>query len=125
MRLQGLEILRRAYMSVRDANWDTIPARMTNLSVNAVIGPLSDYIRRHQYFPRARASVARHVYWRGRWNYNPRYGGSSDPRFLLLPHRILSPAPAHGILRPTLHREWPGRPGERATCPNADRSATL
>ena len=33
--LQGLEILRRAYMSVRDANWDTIPARMTNLSVNA------------------------------------------------------------------------------------------
>jgi len=35
VRLQGLEILRRAYMSVRDENWDTIPACMTNLSVNA------------------------------------------------------------------------------------------
>ena len=35
VRLQGLEILRRVYVSVRDENWDTIPACMTNLSVNA------------------------------------------------------------------------------------------
>jgi hypothetical protein len=35
VRLQGLEILRRVYVSVRDENWDTIPACMTNLSIDA------------------------------------------------------------------------------------------
>jgi len=35
VRLEGLEILRRVYVSVRDVNWDTIPACMTNLSLDA------------------------------------------------------------------------------------------
>jgi len=35
VRLKGLEILRRVYVSVRDVNWDTIPASMTNLSLDA------------------------------------------------------------------------------------------
>ena len=32
VRLGGVEILRRVYVSARDENWDTIPARLTNLS---------------------------------------------------------------------------------------------
>lgn len=34
VRLEDLEVLRRVYVSVRDENWDTIPACMTNLSTD-------------------------------------------------------------------------------------------
>jgi hypothetical protein len=34
VRLADVEILRRVYVSARDENWDTIPARLTNLSAD-------------------------------------------------------------------------------------------
>ena len=34
LRLGGVEILRRIYIAVRDENWDTIPASLTNVTMD-------------------------------------------------------------------------------------------
>ena len=124
VRLADVEILRRVYVSARDENWDTIPARLTNLSTDV---RNDRFIITYDAETSSRNLELRwHAVLAGESDgtITLSYGWPGDTRFPVLPHRLLPVAPARRVLRTTLYWDWPGRSDKREFA-HLRRSSTL